>query len=127
MAKIAEDKGLTLTILGVVSVIGIVGLVLLFTGFSATGAIPTMAGCDSPATPVLAEPGVNPNFLVLWRDAGYTCTPGLVDAYGMVTWCCTPPMNVPVEERYLAGKAPITPVSYYGYAGYRDTLGKTMG
>lgn len=123
----AEDKGLTLTILGMVSIIGIIGLVLLFTKFNATGAIITMAGCNSPETPVLAEPGVNPNFLPMYQDAGYTCRPGLVDDYGMTTWCCTPPRNVPVDERYRAGEAPITPVSYYGYAGYRDTLSPNIG
>lgn len=123
----AEDKGLTLTILGMVSIIGIIGLVLLFTKFNATGAIITQAGCNSPWTPVLAEPGVNPNFLPMYQEAGYTCEPGLVDDYGLTTWCCLPPSNVPVEPRYNSGEAPILPSSYYGYAGYRNTLSPNMG
>ncbi|MBW2968867.1 hypothetical protein KY314_01990 [Candidatus Woesearchaeota archaeon] len=122
-----EEKGLTLTILGMVSIIGIIGLVLLFTKFNTTGAIVTMAGCDSPSTPVLAEPGVNPNFLPMYQEAGYTCVPGLVDDFGMTTWCCTPPSNVPVNPHADAGQAPMTDVSYYGYAGYRNTLGSNMG
>lgn len=122
-----EEKGLTLTILGMVSIIGIIGLVLLFTKFQATGAIVTMAGCNSPATPVLAEPGVNPNFLPMYQEAGYACEPGVVDAFGMTTWCCTPPANVPVDPHYESGKSPMLPVSYYGYAGYRDTLSKNIG
>ena len=123
----AEDKGLTLIILGIVSIIAIIGLILLFTQFKNTGAIVTMAGCDSPATPVLAEPGVNPNFLPMYQQAGYACAQGDIDAYGMNTWCCTPPSNVPVEQHYNAGAAPITPVSYYGYAGYRNTLSPNIG
>lgn len=123
----AEDKGLTLIILGIVSIIAIIGLILLFTQFKSTGAIVTMAECQSGSTPVLAEPGVNPNFLPMYQQAGYYCTQGGMDAYGMNTWCCTPPSNVPVEQHYNAGEAPMTPVSYYGYAGYRDTLSPNMG
>jgi hypothetical protein len=123
----AEDKGLTLTILGMVSIIGIIGLVLLFTKFQATGAIVTMAGCMDSSTPVLAEPGVNPNFLPMYREAGYVCEPGLVDSFGMATWCCTPPSNVPVQSHGPSGEGPMTDVSYYGYAGYRDTLSPNMG
>ncbi|MBD3361554.1 hypothetical protein GF358_02050 [Candidatus Woesearchaeota archaeon] len=121
----AEEKGLTLTILGMVSIIGIIGLVLLFTKFNATGAAMTQAKCNSPATPVLAYPGVNEQQLNMYREAGYSCVPSTgIDEFGMQTWCCTPPSNVPVEER--TQQIP-KPVNYYGYAGYRDTLGRDRG
>lgn len=123
----AEDKSLTLIILGIVSIIAIIGLILLFTQFKNTGAVVTMSGCNSPATSVNGLPGTNAEFLQMYHEAGFTCTGGNVDVYGMETWCCTPPSNVPVEQRYVAGEAPITPVSYYGYAGYRNTLSPNMG
>jgi len=124
----AEPKNIALVILGVVALIAIVGLVLLFTRTGTTGGIVTMAGCDSPSTPVLAQPGVNPNFLPMWEQAGYTCVkaPGQ-DEYSMQTWCCTPPAGVPVDPHYEPGYAPITPISYDmeerpGYPGYRSTF-----
>lgn len=97
-----ESKGLALVVLGIVAVIAVVGLVLLFTGGrSPTGKIITMAGCDSPSTPVLTRPGENPNFLPQWSTAGYNCAQATgVDEYGYETWCCTPPSNVPVTQRY---------------------------
>lgn len=96
----AENKGLALVILGIVAIIAIIGLVLLFTKTGTTGQIVTMAGCDSPGTPVLAGPGENPNFLPQWTDAGYACEQtGGIDAYGRTTWCCYAPSNVPVEDR----------------------------
>lgn len=123
-----EYKNIALVILGVVAIIAVVGLVLLFTRTSSTGGIVTMAGCDSPATPVLAEPGVNDAFLQMYIDADYTCTkaPGQ-DEYSMQTWCCMPPAGVPVEPHYKPGYAPITPISYDikerpGYPGYRSTF-----
>ncbi|MBW2986417.1 hypothetical protein KY333_03530 [Candidatus Woesearchaeota archaeon] len=120
----AEHKSVALVILGVVAILAVVGLVLLFTRTGTTGGIVTMAGCDSPATPVLAEPGVNDQFLDMWTEAGYTCliAPGQ-DEYRMKTWCCTPPAGVPVDPHYVPGNAPITPISYDyarpGYPGYR--------
>ncbi len=117
----AEDKGLTLTILGMVSIIGIIGLVLLFTKFQATGAMITMGGCNSPAAYVGAYPGVNTEHLDQFVAAGYLCTEsGGIDVYGMQPYCCVPPVNVPVQER------PQDP-TYYGYAGYRDTLSPNIG
>lgn len=118
-----ESKNIALAILGVIAVIAVVGLVLMFTRAGSTGGIVTMAGCDSPATPVLAEPGINDAFLQMYLDAGYSCVvaPGQ-DEYRMKTWCCTPPSGVPVNQRYIAGNAPITPISYDeqpGYLGYR--------
>ncbi len=124
----AEPKNMALIILGVVAIIAVVGLVLLFNRTSTTGGIITMAGCDSPSTPVLAEPGINPRFLDMWVEAGYTCikAPGQ-DDFGMQTWCCTPPAGVPVDPHYEPGYAPITPISYDieerpGYPGYRGTF-----
>ena len=123
----AEQKSnMALVILGVVAILAVVGLVLLFTRTGSTGGIVTMAGCDSPATPVLAEPGVNPNFLKMWAEAGYTCVlaPGQ-DDFGMKTWCCTPPSGVPVDPHYVPGHGPIPPISYDetpGYPGYRGSL-----
>lgn len=116
-----EYKNVALVILGVVAVIAVVGLVLLFTRTGATGGVPTMAGCDSPATPVLGQPGINPSFLNMWIQAGYACVkaPGQ-DAYGMQTWCCTPPVGVPVDQHYVAGRSPITPISYDEKPGYPD-------
>ena len=107
-----ESKGLALVVLGIVSVIAVVGLVLLFTGGKGTtGRLITMAGCDSPSTPVLARPGENPNFLPQWTTAGYTCDQASgVDAYGYETWCCTPPAGVPVKQR--AKGIPIYPSEY---------------
>jgi len=123
----AEDKGLTLIILGIVSIIAIIGLILLFTQFSNTGAVITQSGCNSPATPVMGMPGANTEVLQLYYQAGFECVGGNVDAYNMETWCCTPPSNVPVNQHYAAGEAPMTDVSYYGYAGYRNTLSPNMG
>ncbi|MEM4263837.1 MAG: hypothetical protein QW666_03010 [Candidatus Woesearchaeota archaeon] len=128
-----EQKSMALVILGVVAILAIVGLVLLFTRSGTTGKIVTMAGCDSPSTPVLAEPGLNPTFLQYWEEAGYTCVPAPGhDAFlttggfarqndpGFVTWCCTPPSGVPVDQRYNVGQAPIIPLgNYQGYPGYR--------
>ncbi len=128
----AEQKSMALVILGVVAILAIVGLVLLFTRSGSTGGIVTMAGCDSPSTPVLAEPGLNPTFLKMWQEAGYACVPAPGhDAFldtggfarqpdtGFVTWCCTPPSGVPVDPHYNVGEAPITPLEYPGYPGYR--------
>lgn len=124
----AEPKNIALVILGVVALIAIVGLVLLFKKTGTTGGIVTMAGCDSPWTPVLAEPGINPRFLDMWTEAGYTChkAPGQ-DDFGMQTWCCLPPAGVPVDPHYNPGYAPITPISYDmeerpSYPGYRGTF-----
>ncbi len=124
----AEPKNMALVILGVVALIAIVGLVLLFTRTSTTGGIVTMAGCNSPWTPVLAEPGVNSAFLEMWIDAGFTCeeAPGQ-DDFGMKTFCCLLPSGVPVNPHYQPGYAPITPISYDiiqspGYPGYRSTF-----
>jgi len=97
-----EGKNLGLVILGIVAIIAIVGLVLLLAGGKkTTGNLVTMTGCDSPSTPVLAPPGGNPLFLERWVAAGYSCVKASGDdEYGMESWCCTPPYNVPVQERY---------------------------
>jgi len=118
-----ESKNMALVILGVVAIIAVVGLVLMFTRTGSTGGIVTMAGCDSPATPVLAEPGVNDAFLRMYQEANYNCVvaPGQ-DEYRMKTFCCTPPAGVPVDPHYVPGNAPIPPISYDeepGYPGYR--------
>ncbi len=98
----AEERGFAFLVLGVVVVVAVVGLVLLLSpGKAATGKMVTMAGCDSPSTPVLAKPSENPNFLPQWSTAGYACEQASgVDEYGFETWCCTPPANVPVQQRY---------------------------
>ena len=128
----AEERNMALVILGVVAILAIVGLVLLFTKMGKTGAVPTMAGCDSPATPVLAPPGLNPNFLDMWQQAGYTCEPAsghdtfLLEGgfarqpdEGFQTWCCTPPGGVPVDPHHVSGRAPIEQLEYPGYPNYR--------
>ena len=97
-----EGKGTAFVILGIVAVIAIVGLVLLLTSNKgSTGKFVTMAGCDSPSTPVRGLPGENEQFLKQFVAAGFSCekAPG-TDVYGKETWCCTPPANVPVNERY---------------------------
>ena|SRR3989344_4029910 len=96
-----DENKVPLLVFGLVVIVAAIGLVLLYSGSGATGKIVTMAGCDSPSTPVLTRPGENPNFLPQWSTAGYACdkAPG-VDDYGYETWCCSPPANVPVSERY---------------------------
>ena len=96
-----EGKGTAFIVLGVVAIIAIVGLVLLLTQKTTTGKLVTMAGCDSPSTPVRGLPGENEAFLEQFVAAGYACEKASgVDVYGKETWCCTPPRNVPVNERY---------------------------
>ncbi|MBI4148258.1 hypothetical protein HY490_03120 [Candidatus Woesearchaeota archaeon] len=97
-----DENKLSFVVLGVVALIAVIGLALVLGGgSSATGKIVTMAGCDSPSTPVLTRPGENPNFLPQWTEAKYTCDKASgVDDYGYETWCCTPPANVPVSQRY---------------------------
>ncbi|MBI4140572.1 hypothetical protein HY485_01910 [Candidatus Woesearchaeota archaeon] len=96
-----EAKGTAFVVLGVVSVIAVVGIVLLLTDSGATGQAVTMAGCDSPSTPVRGLPDENSAFLKRFVAAGFSCekAPG-TDVYGKETWCCTPPQGVPVNERY---------------------------
>lgn len=96
-----DENKVPLLVFGLVALVAAIGLVLLFSRTGTTGKIVTMAGCDSPSTPVLTRPGENPNFLPQWSTAGYACeqAPG-VDDYGYETWCCTPPANVPVNQRY---------------------------
>lgn len=97
-----EGKGTAYVILGIVAIIAIVGLVLLLTSDKgSTGKLVSMAGCDAPDTPVLGLPGENADFLKQYVAAGYTCerAPGH-DAYGKESWCCKPPRNVPVNERF---------------------------
>lgn len=96
-----EAKGTAYIVLGVVAIIAIVGLVLLLTQKTNTGKMVTMAGCDSPSTPVRGLPEQNEAFLQQFVGAGYACEKASgVDVYGAETWCCTPPRNVPVNERY---------------------------
>ena len=96
-----EGKGTAFIILGIVAIIAIVGLVLLLSQKSTTGKIVTMAGCDSPSTPVRGLPGENDQFLKQFVTAGFTCEKASgVDVYGKETWCCTPPRDVPVNQRY---------------------------
>lgn len=95
-----EAKGTAFIILGIVAIIAIVGLVLLLTDKTNTGKMVTMAGCDSPSTPVRGLPGENDAFLKQFVGAGYTCDKASgTDVYGKETWCCTPPQNVPVNQR----------------------------
>ncbi len=96
-----EGKGTAFIILGIVAIIAIVGLVLLLTQKSTTGKLTTMTGCEAPNALVLGPPNQNAEFLNQYVTAGYTCekSPG-ADAFGKESWCCSPPRNVPVNERY---------------------------
>lgn len=105
-----EGKGTAFIILGIVAIIAIVGLVLLLTSNkpSTGNAVSSIIGCDGPGAPVTGPPGENDWLLEKYTNAGYSCekAPGL-DVYGKESWCCTPPRNVPVNQR-----AQTTPIGW---------------
>jgi hypothetical protein len=130
-----DHRGVALVVMGITAIVGVIGLVLMFSGGDkSTGLLMGSATDGKPickitgvgerqATPVLAGPKENGEFLKQYQGAGFTCYPGDIDEYGYGTWCCLPPtvQSDPVNPQVL----PRGPNTLDTRKGFGQPVGQT--